>query len=239
MLRHERLDVLVQILKSGDFWLTADLATELSVSVRTLCRDLEELKRQGYPVETERGRGGGIRLLPNWGVKRMLLSDKEVVSLLLSLAIGEKIGGPLFQTELNLVRRRIFSSLSPEQIKSVRRLKERIFIGEAASKDITLGYEKPLKLSSPNLQMAFINRQKISIVYKDMKGVKSERTVEPHALFLSWPVWYVLTFDHWRKEARTFRIDRIQNLNLLPESFKERSKEIFDQTIGDIYGKPL
>ena len=48
----------------GERVTAAELAEGLEVSPCTACRDAEAMPSAGVPVYTERGRGGGIRLLP-------------------------------------------------------------------------------------------------------------------------------------------------------------------------------
>ena len=43
-----------------------ELASRLSVSVRTIFRDIDALSAMGVPVYTELGRGGGIRLVEGY-----------------------------------------------------------------------------------------------------------------------------------------------------------------------------
>ena len=40
----------------------SDLASHLGVTVRTILRDVTELRKRGYVIEGARGRGGGLRL---------------------------------------------------------------------------------------------------------------------------------------------------------------------------------
>ena len=79
-----RISQLLGLLRSNDHWTTMALAHALEVSHRTLMRDLEELKSQGYPIEADRGRGGGIRLNGRWGIDRLNITNQEVISLLIS-----------------------------------------------------------------------------------------------------------------------------------------------------------
>jgi hypothetical protein len=48
-----------------------ELAEELGASLRTLNRDLGLLRDSGLPIESDRGRGGGLRLKRNWALGRL------------------------------------------------------------------------------------------------------------------------------------------------------------------------
>jgi predicted DNA-binding transcriptional regulator YafY len=50
--------------------------------------------------------------------------------------------------------------------------------------------------------------------------VRTSREVEPHYLFLSLPVWYLLAWDRLRGAVRHFRIDRIQAIALTGTTFR-------------------
>ena len=62
MQRIDRLDLLTRVLRDRPGITVAVLAHELSVSVRSVFRDLDHLRERGYPIEADRGRGGGYRL---------------------------------------------------------------------------------------------------------------------------------------------------------------------------------
>ena len=71
--RLARLDRLEAWLKNEDAVALRDAAIEFGVSLRTLHRDLDILRERGVPVESERGRGGGVRIAPGWGIGRINL----------------------------------------------------------------------------------------------------------------------------------------------------------------------
>ena len=52
-----------------------------------------------------------------------------------------------------------------------------------------------------------------------MKGGVVERDVDPHVLFLYLREWRIKAFCHLRNAARTFVINRIRNVWMLPETF--------------------
>jgi predicted DNA-binding transcriptional regulator YafY len=110
-----RLDQLLGRLKSGDACTAALLAKELGISTRTLMRDLDDLKEQGYPIETDQGRGGGVRLHPRWGIGRLALNYREVIDLLLALSVLEKMRSPLLLENLSSIRNKLFASFPDAQ----------------------------------------------------------------------------------------------------------------------------
>ncbi len=59
-----RLVEMLLLLQARALLAAAELAERLKVSPRTVYRDAEALSSAGVPVYTERGRPGGIRLLP-------------------------------------------------------------------------------------------------------------------------------------------------------------------------------
>ena len=62
-MRAERLIAILMALQRAQALTAGELAQRLSVSVRTIFRDVDALSTMGVPVYTEQGRGGGIRLV--------------------------------------------------------------------------------------------------------------------------------------------------------------------------------
>ena len=55
----------------------SELARTLEVSVRTIYRDVQTLGEAGIPVYAERGRNGGIAILPTFRLNKSMLSAGE------------------------------------------------------------------------------------------------------------------------------------------------------------------
>jgi predicted DNA-binding transcriptional regulator YafY len=227
--RLQRLDELTGLLKSNDHNLIADLAENLGVSPRTVMRDLELLREKGYPIETSLGRGGGVSLHKHWGLGRLHFNYKEIIDLLLSLAVMEKLHSPIFLSNLKSIRHKIAASFPEAQRKQVQAVRKRILLSEIASETsfTPLGQNNnaAVKSSANSVYEAFFEMKAIRINYSDVKGSKTERTIEPHFILLCWPVWYILAWDHLRDDARCFRLDRIQKAKLENQTFKLKSSQ--------------
>jgi len=226
MRQSDRLDLLLRTLRDRPGVTCAELARELNVSPRTVFRHLDVLRERGYPIEADRGRGGGVRLHPNWGLGRVLLSTEEALCALLSLAVSEKLGFPMFATELAGVRRKLVDAFPAQERRRIRPLRERIFIGPAASAAVRSSYRQPHPAAARPLQAAFVTGTAVVADYVDEGGERRNRRLEPHALLINWPAWYLVAFDHLRAAPRTFRLDRFASVEPEAETFRPRAREL-------------
>jgi predicted DNA-binding transcriptional regulator YafY len=65
----------------------AELAHEFGVSQRTLARDVERLRLSGVPLTVQRGRGGGVSVVPSRSRLTIELDLPEAAALMSSLAV--------------------------------------------------------------------------------------------------------------------------------------------------------
>ena len=69
-----------------------EIADHLAVDGRTVRRYIDNLQELGIPVEGQRGVGGGYRLQPGYRLPPLMLSDDEVVMVVLGLAAARRLG---------------------------------------------------------------------------------------------------------------------------------------------------
>ena len=140
--KSNRIQRLLGLLRSDDIWTTERLARELEISHRTLMRDLNDLKKEGYPIESDRGRGGGIRLSGRYGIGRLSLSHYEVINMLVSMAICESLNSPFLSDQLRSVRFKNAQSFPDNQRAIISELRKRILVGQTASLEVQKSYSK-------------------------------------------------------------------------------------------------
>ncbi len=233
--RKNRLDRLIGLLKTRDFWTSMELSHALQVSQRTLMRDLSEVIEMGIPIETDRGRGGGIRLNKRYGLSKLELNYKEIIDLILALATIEKLKSPLFLQNMKSIKDKIARSFPEGQRVQVQNLRKRLYIGDNASERILQSYTLPKQAVVNDLHEAFFEQKSLTIKYTSGKGETLERFIEPHYLVLNWPIWYIHAWDHLRDDVRMFRVDRILRTTASTSSFNLHHKSKFKEQVEDFF----
>lgn len=234
--RADRADLVLRRLADRPGMTATELAAEFGTSVRTIFRDLDRLRERGYPVESSRGRGGGLRLAPRWGLGRVLLARDEGLATLVALAVAERMGLPLFGDDLARARRRLVDAFPQGERRRLAPLRERVVVGAPASVAVSTTYDWPADAPMRALQVAFTEARALEIDYVRGDGDRGRRVIEPHVLLINWPAWYVLAWDNARGAPRTFRADRVQSAAVLAATFVPRPQALLSAAVGDVRG---
>lgn len=225
--KNDRTSRLLGLLRTEEHWTTHRLASELNISHRTLMRDLEELKEAGYPIEADRGRGGGVRLNGRWGIERLKLNNQEAISLILSLSITEALTINSNDFGTKPLKQKIANAFPESQRKTINELRKRVLIGQLASNEVLKSFKSTSKPIWDNTITGFFESKRVLIEYKDEKNNLTQRQVDPNYLLLNWPVWYLLGWDYLRSDVRVFRLDRIQKIHVDDKPILRRPNTLF------------
>jgi predicted DNA-binding transcriptional regulator YafY len=182
----------------------ATLASHFEVSTRTIYRDIDVLSLSGIPVFTEKGKGGGISLLPGFVLDKSLLNDKEQHEIL--TALQSLAGVHAAENE------RVLTKLSAMfNKKMVNWLEVDFSDWSCGSADVF-----------DDLKTAIFDKRVVAFDYYGTHGEMTKRRVEPLQLWFKHRAWYLRAFCLTRIEQRLFKLTRIQNLSVTDEAFKER-----------------
>jgi predicted DNA-binding transcriptional regulator YafY len=220
--RTERRNRLIGLLRAEEYWTTAELREHLGVSQRTVMRELADLKDQGYPIESDKGRGGGIRLNGRWGIERILLSHKEIIELVLALAVMESLNLPLLTGNIETIKQKLYQTFPIKQRSIVSNIRKRILINKHTNTDAVSHLPSTLQDISENVAEAFYRQRCLKLEYRSEIGENTTRMIEAHYIMLSWPIWYIVAWDHLRSSSRVFRIDRIISASVTDTDFTLR-----------------
>ncbi len=221
---NNRLDELVHLLRRRADWTSADLASELSVSRRTVLRDIDRLRSRGYVVSAMAGPGGGMHLEPTSVMVTSQLAGDEVVALIVSIALARATPGVPFVAGAELALAKIEASLPRKRAEEVQHLLGRIMIGDPAPSPGEIARIDSTLVAC--FEKAFSSSRTLAFVYTDAHEAKTLRDIEPHGLLVRAPLWYVIAWDTRRKAARLFRADRIRRPRVTERSFTPRPYDL-------------
>lgn len=231
--RLSRLEALSDRLLDGQVHAVAALAQELQVSPRTLARDLDVLREQGWELHSASGKGGGIQIAQRWAAGRMALRSADALELLMALALSEALG--LSQANRHsALRRQLGRCFAPADRSAIVRLRQRIRVASPVSAEVqqTVRRRDPAVLEV--VYGAFAQQSVLAITYIDANEARSRRVIEPQYLLLAWPFWYVLAWDEQRQAVRTFRLDRISSASTQVQRFQVRSAQPFWASCNEV-----
>jgi predicted DNA-binding transcriptional regulator YafY len=198
-----RLLRLLSLLQARREWAGPELAERLEVGVRTVRRDVERLRRLGYPVEATRGVAGGYRLGPGAEIPPLLLDEEEAVAVAVGLRTAARVG--VAGIEETSVR-----ALAKLERVMPSRLRRRINALGAAT--VPYAFTGPAVDAEALAAIAAACRdhERLRFRYRSHDGVSTGRLVEPHRLVHTGRRWYLVAWDTARADWRTFRVDRLE-----------------------------
>jgi predicted DNA-binding transcriptional regulator YafY len=180
----------------------AELAERLEVSPRTVYRDAEALSSAGVPIYSERGRAGGIRLLPGYRTDVTGLTQDEARALFVLTTGGaqEDLGlGTAARSAILKVMRAVPEPFRPAATAT----SQRILVDPAG------WMRSPDAVGALGvLQAAVFTDRRLRLRYRSSgRGAASERVVDPYGLVCKAGVWYLVSDQDG--EPRLFRVSRV------------------------------
>lgn len=200
-----RLLSLLSLLQQRRHWTGPELAKRLEVGPRTVRRDVDRLRRLGYPVDAVPGVAGGYQLRAGASLPPLLLDEGEAVAIAVGLrtAVSDGVAG-IEETSVQALSK--LETLLPDRVR--RRVQA---LGAA-----TVPYPASGPVVAPEALMAIAtacrDHERLRFGYRAHDGQVSRRHVEPHGLVHTGRRWYLVAWDCDRDSWRTFRADRIQGV---------------------------
>ena len=207
-LRH---DAIVRSLRRNGTTTVDHLAEEVGASRRTVLRDISALRDEGFVIHSDVGRGGGLQLDPQSLQTKARLSVPEIFALLISVAAMRAAGNLPFSDLADAGLAKIERSLPSDKVRDLRAFLGCLHIGKLSPHQDLSDMGKMDADLLPVFEATFLNRQFIRFEYHDAKGRKTLRLVEPQAMLILSPLWYLVAWDPTREDFRHFRMDRISD----------------------------
>lgn len=198
-----RLFEIVYILLQKEKVSATELAQQLEVSRRTICRDIDILSGAGIPIYTEKGKGGGISLLPNFVLNKSIITEQEQHEILSAL--------------------HGLSNIKRDDTVQVLQKMSAVFNKTAQNwieVDFSDWYYENDFFSE--IKTAILQRYVVEFDYYNSYGEKTLRRIEPIQLWFKSKSWYIKGFCLTKDDMRLYKLSRIKNLVVTDERFIER-----------------
>lgn len=211
----ERVLRLLGLLQRRPTWTATALAAELGVTDRSIRRDVERLRALGYPVHATAGVGGGYQLGAGTQLPPLLLDDDEATAtaVALRLAATSAVTGAGEAAVRTLAK---LDQVMPPRLRAeIRALHHATDTLAGASADVDADV-------LVTIARACRDRVRVRFRYARSEGGERERTVEPVRMVTTGRRWYLMAFDVDREDWRTFRLDRMRELESTTWRFQQR-----------------
>ncbi|MET3635909.1 helix-turn-helix transcriptional regulator [Curtobacterium oceanosedimentum] len=190
-----RMLALLSLLQVHREWTGDELAGRLTVSPRTLRRDVDRLRELGYRIDSVRGPAGGYRLAAGSDLPPLLFDDDQAVAIALALAVAPASGADIAESAVRALA--TVRQVMPD------RLRQRVDLVDAV-----VGSSGPRV--DPDVLVAVSEAVHRREVLRFGYGERdTPHRVEPHAVVARLGRWYLLAWDPEHEDWRTYRVDRI------------------------------
>ena len=188
------------------------LAEQFDVSKRTIYRDLKALERAGIPILFTEGKGYG--LMEGYNLPPVMFTEAEANAIVFGERLISKTNDESLIREFRQATEKIKAILDNSEKEKLEFLAERTIIGKN-------WYDKRTSNHLSTIQKALTNFTVLKLAYvKDGEEEPTIREVEPFAIYHNTAEnWVLIAWCRIRKDFRSFRIDRIRELEAQQETF--------------------
>ena len=220
MRRADRLFQVVQLIRGRRLSTAAYLAQRLQVSLRTVYRDIADLSAQGVPIDGEAG--VGYRMRSGFDLPPLMFTAGEAKALVAAVRLAQPRLDAGLSTEAESALSKTLSVLPP----ATRAAAESLAV-YAPSYPL----DEPVRSRLEAVRQATESHRKLRLHYRDLREAETHRTVRPLGCFYWGRIWTLGAWCEERNDFRNFRLDRIVQLAVLEERFRDEP----GHTLADLF----
>lgn len=170
----------------------------------------------GIPIYSERGPYGGYALVRGYKMPLLIFTPEEAVAVYLGARFLEQVWGRLYQEAARGALAKLDNVLPDEQ---------RCEVSWASQTLLAIGmHQADPTRTAPHLEKlweAVHGRRRVRMRYRGRNQPEAvQRDIDPYVLVHGWGRQYCLGYCHLRQDIRSFRVDRILDLELLEQKFE-------------------
>ena len=196
---------MIKILKDEKIHNMKDIAEKIEISPRMVKQYKNELEQAGIYIESKRGINGGYSLnkeLNNIDIGltyQELIKLKEIEQYFNENQDFKKIIGKIIES--------YEKNINEADLKKINRIQE---LGKINLKDTYL-----------SLRKAINRKNKVKIKYYSNDSGLNDRVIHPAEMFYYLEEWYVAAFCEKRNDIRLFKLNDIQEYEILDDKYEK------------------
>lgn len=210
-----RLISIILMLQSRGTLKANELARELGVSERTIHRYMGMLDEMGIPIYSERGPYGGFTLVRGYKLPPLIFTPEEATVLYLGAELVKDVWGASYHDAAVAAKAKLDNVLPDALCQEVKHAQRGLLVTGWQRRDY--GPWAPI---IDELRRCVAQSRRARVVYRSLRQEVTERLLDPYALALQWGNWYLVGHCHLRGELRTFRVDRIEDVEPVDATFE-------------------
>lgn len=201
-----RVLTVLEILQAREQVSGSELAERLEVNARTVQRYIARLQDLSIPVESMRGVGGHYRLKPGFRLPPLMFTEEEAFAVALGLRALRHLGLAAFAPATEGASAKLGRVLPGPLRESVQTVDEVVAL-ETGPWTVSTSAESLIRVA-----VAIRARRRIAFHYHAHSGESSHRQIEPYGVLHMDGRWYVVGRCLMRQALRTFRLDRVTEI---------------------------
>ncbi|MEP7286526.1 MAG: YafY family protein [Chloroflexota bacterium] len=208
-----RVLAVLALLQSHGRMTGAEMARRLEVNIRTLRRYITMLQDVGIPIIAERGRNGSYELTANYKLPPLMFTNDEAIALSIGLMTARHLGLAEAVRAIESAQAKLEQVMPPALKEQIQALTETVTLDLNAIPMESPGNVLLLMSSAAQLQ------RRVHIRYRSHADNATERDLEPYGLVFRQGCWYVVGYCVLRHGLRSFRLDRVEQVELTDTRF--------------------
>ena len=214
MTKYDRLLHILNLLRCRRNLNAGMLAVECGVHERSIYRDIIALSEANIPIYYD----NGYKLASDSFLPPLNFDLEEFLCIRMVIESSPLNETRKYREILQKVRAKVEARL-PEAVK-----KESRFAPPTTHLDIPVSHEQDkCERFHGLIEKATENHCCLKLTYSSVQSGLSERVVEPYFIIFRGRAFYFVANCHSRREFRTFRLDRVENVELTDDVFVKRS----------------
>ncbi|HSF56409.1 MAG TPA: YafY family protein [Algoriphagus sp.] len=214
MNRIDRLTAILTQLQSKRVTKAQEIANRFSISLRTVYRDVRALEEAGVPVIGEAGQG--YSLVEGYRLPPVMFTQEEAQAFVVAEKIFEKLSDRSSTEHFHSAMLKIKSVLRSSEKDRLDQLSPLVAVFRNRNQLQLKGKDEHLRV----ILDALSSKRLLAMNYTTFaEEITSSRNVECVGLYYALEQWYLIGWCRLRRDYRTFRLDRINSLKTLDETY--------------------